>query len=231
MPTPPTSNEAGDSESRLRLVCATLIGDVVSSKEVDPEELSRTLRSALGVINGQLAPLRPVRPTLGDEFQGCFETVAAAALASLIIRLHLLAGEPSLDTRFGLAFGQITIFQDPDTPLNQNGPGWWAARKAIDRARSLGTKRRTPFVRAWYLSEGRELGMEGLNSFFLCRDALIARMNPRQRRLLLGLTLGKDHAELAAEEGIARASVTRNLTTTGAYAILEGHQELSEEQL
>jgi hypothetical protein len=44
-------------------------------------------------------------------------------------------------------------------------------------------------------------------------------MNPRQRRLLLGLLDGRRQTELAAAEGIRQNAVSWNLQQSGAYGI------------
>jgi hypothetical protein len=165
---------------------------------------------------------------VGDEFQGAFLDPITAVKASLLLRLYLLK-EGDIDARFGLGFGEVTVFENR-TPISQDGPGWWSARSAIERVGAMAASRRTEFVRT-YLESSRLKDFPGgevvaLNSFLLCRDALVSQMKPRSRRLLLGMILGKSQAELAAEEKISQSAVSQNLANSGAYAIWASELEL-----
>lgn len=70
-------------------------------------------------------PLQQLEPTIGNEFQGAFATLADAALAGLLVRLEVL---PSLDVRCGLGCGEVFVHDADRRPLLQDGPGWWSAR-------------------------------------------------------------------------------------------------------
>lgn len=210
-------------------VYATLIGDLIGSREAEGRvALQRVLRCALGHANEFLDPVQPLEPTVGDEFQGAFRDPLSAARAGLLLRLELLK-EAEVDARFGLGWGEVTVFEDR-TPLSQDGPGWWSARAAIEEADELSRGGRTDFVRTYLKSSRlRDLPpgeVKAFNAFFFCRDALVAQMKPRSRRLLLGLLLGKSQAELAAEERISQSAVSQNLAASGAWAI-----ELAEAEL
>jgi len=210
-------------------VYATLIGDLVGSRGAGARAaLQRSLRSALRQVNEFTDPAQPLEPTVGDEFQGAFWDPITAARAGLLLRLTLLK-EAEVDARIGLGWGEVTVFEER-TPLSQDGPGWWAARAAIERAGNLSLDGRTEFVRT-YLDSSRPGDLTGgetkaLNAFFFCRDALVDQMKPRSRRLLLGLLLERSQAELAFEEGISQSAVSQNLAASGAYAL-----ELAEKEL
>jgi hypothetical protein len=139
----------------------------------------------------------------------------------LFIRLELLK-EAEVDARFGLGWGEVTVFEDR-SPLSQDGPGWWSARSAIERVEELSRGGRTEFVRTYLesppLLDLRKGEVDALNAFLFCRDALVAQMKPRSRRLLLGLLLDKSQAVLAVEERISQSAVSQNLTASGAWAI------------
>jgi SatD family protein len=215
-------------------VYATLIGDIVASRRAaDRAGLQRSLRGALAVANDVFHPVQPLEPTVGDEFQGAFESPISAIRASLVLRLHLLK-EGSADARFGLGFGEVRVLEDR-APISQDGPGWWSAREAIERVENLASKGRSEFVRTYLESSGSEhLPREevaALNAFLLCRDALVAQMKPRSRRLLLGMILEKPQTELALEEKVSQSAVSQNLATSGAYAIEAAELELEEKLL
>jgi hypothetical protein len=213
------------------VVIATLIGDIVGSRRhAAPAVLHRRLRVALQRTNDVLEPSQALDVTVGDEFQGGFASVAEAVRASLLIRLLLLADEDGADSRYGLGWGEVTVFEADRSPLLQDGPGWWAARAAIDRAAGLGRSPRTSFVRTCFGSspQGGDAARfdASIEAFLLCRDASVGHMTNRQRRLLLGVMLGHSQAELARMEGITQSAVSQTLARSGATAI-----ELSQRRL
>ena len=77
-------------------VIATLIGDVVGSRDVaDRVGLHDRLVAAIDAVNEQLAPVVPLRITVGDEYQGGFATVGDALAAALVSRDALLGAASS----------------------------------------------------------------------------------------------------------------------------------------
>lgn len=212
----------------------TLIGDVVASKQhIDRDALQRSLRGVLKSVNERLRPVQPLEPTAGDEFQGAFVDVVTAVRASLLIRLELLMRKDGADSRYGLGCGEVTVFDPSRSPVSQDGPGWWSARASIDRAERLAGSSRTSFARTCfgYWPDDREMETShevALDAFLLCRDAIVEQMNERQRRLLLGLMLGRPQAELASDEGITQGAVSQSLQRSGAFAIEAAQSRLQE---
>jgi hypothetical protein len=213
-------------------VLATLIGDVIGSKESeDRSRLHEALMDVLAAANGILKPFQPLHTTIGDEFQGGFTSVADAVRASLVLRveLHERAG---VDSRYGLGYGDVTVFETR-APMTQDGPGWWAARAAVERARHMAKAHRTSFVRTCldpWPPERPDRAMEAaaLDAFLICRDATIDQMSQRARRLLVGLMLGRAQGDLADEEGITQSAVSQSLGRSGAAAIVAAQQRLAE---
>jgi len=209
---------------------ATLIGDLVGSRRHDDRRaLQAALAAGLARANEALRPVQPLEPTIGDEFQGAFAGVAAAARASLVVRLVLLVGTPEVDSRYGLGLGDVAVFDAQRRPLSQDGPAWWAAREAIDAVKASSGTPRTAFARTGYQpapGAAAPADAAALNAFLLCRDATVGQMNARQRRLLLGLLLERSQADLAAGEGITQSAVSQNLHRSGAYAVEAGHLRL-----
>jgi hypothetical protein len=168
---------------------------------------------------------------VGDEFQGVFVDVSSAIRAGLLLRLQLLK-EWEVDSRYGLGFGDITVFENR-VPVSQDGAGWWCARSAIEDAKRLGDSRQVTFVRTRFASsvatERMSRGQVGtVNAMLVYRDALIAKMRPRSRRLLLGMLLDTPQSVLAAEEKISQSAVSQNLAASGAYAVMIADDELRE---
>ena len=210
----------------------TLIGDVVESRQsASRTKLQESLNSALATINDRFRTRKPLEATIGDEFQGCLMTAAEATKASLLLRLELL--RVGVDTRYGLGFGSVMVFSRR-VPLTQDGPGWWAARDAIDICRKRAEQPSTHYVRTYFVGgehwPAERKGEEAaLNSFLLCRDAMIDRMKQQTRNRLYGLLLGKSQSEIAAEEGTTQGAVSQSLSRSNAFAVYDS-QSLLESQ-
>lgn len=204
---------------------ATLIGDFVESKKwADRSRLQDAAEDVLDAVNQVVEPLQPLEPTVGDEFQGAFSSVATAVRMSLVLQLELLE-RAGIDSRYGLGHGTVT-FVEGRSPRIQDGPGWWSARAAIDRAKTLGAAARTSFSRTciarWEEEPGEVISaseVATLNAHLACRDALVDQMAPRSRRNLLGLLSDRTQAELGEEEGVTQSAISQNLRSSGATAI------------
>lgn len=219
---------------------ATLIGDIVASRlHGDRRNLQHSLSAILERANALFRPVQPLELTTGDEFQGGFSKITSAVLASLVIRLELLACEDSADSRYGLGFGEVTVFDRTRSPASQDGPGWWSARAAIERAKTLASSPRTWFVRTCfgYWPERSATGdvdcgntnAGAIEALLLCRDAIVDQMTERQHRLLLGLMLDRPQAQLAQDEGITQGAVSQNLRRSGAFAVDAAQRRLEKE--
>jgi hypothetical protein len=196
----------------------TVIGDVVGSRALkDRARAQRAIMDALSSAAERVRPAQRLEPTFGDEIQGGFETVADATLATLLIQLelHRLAfPSPETDTgaeprpelvvmRFGIGKGDVRVFELESQPIRQDGPGWHAAREAID---SLGKR-----------SGARYAGPAGagwpepaaVNAFLVARDGLVDTLNHRQRRMLLSALHGQTQKAVAAQEGISESAVSQ----------------------
>jgi len=208
-----------------------LIGDVVDSRQhPDRAAAQAALVRALSEVEALVPSVQPLDVTLGDEFQGAYATVADAALAALLVRLSLL---PDVDTRYGLGHGTFTVFDADRDLVSQDGPAWWAARSAVDTARQRAGQPRSRAVRTWYAEHepgggGAAPGAATVNAFLTCRDEILARMSPRELRLLRGLLLGEQQAAMAAQEGVVQSAVSQSLTRSGAYAVLAAHDLLRD---
>ena len=107
----------------------TLIGDLIGSRgSADRRRLHATFAAVLDRVNTELRPPTPVRMQVGDEYQGVFASLGDALHASLTVRLAML---PGADVRHGIGRGSIEVLSEE--PRVEDGPGWWAARGAIER--------------------------------------------------------------------------------------------------
>src|SRR5689334_24220005 len=106
----------------------TVIGDLVGSRRrEDRAAVHARYLKAVDAINEEYAPPVPLRIGVGDEFQGIFATLGAAIGATLRLRISLL---PEVDVRQGIGWGRVLVLAEE--PRVEDGPGWWAARSAIE---------------------------------------------------------------------------------------------------
>lgn len=204
---------------------ASLIGDVVSSKlHPDRARMQDLVVAALRRVDEIVPSIQHLEVTIGDEFQGAYATVADATLAALLVRLELL---PAIDTRYGLGWGAMTVFDPARRPLSQDGPAWWAARSAIAEVKERSGQPRSRSLRTWFSSGDTEAELASfVNAFLLCRDGIVGRMSERGVRLLRGLMAGLSQADIATSEGISQPAVSQQLTSSGAYAVRDAHEQL-----
>lgn len=184
---------------------AAVIGDVVGSRRApDRRALHRRLDDALGTAGFAF--------TVGDEFQGTHPSVGAAIDAALSVRL---AVAPDIDIRFGIGWGAVTML-DPDTGI-QDGPGWWAAREAIQWTASAQRQPGLALVRTAYRPAPDTAGpdADAVNAALLCRDHLLGSLDDRSLRILKGLLTERTKKDIAAEEGISPSAVSQRAGRDG----------------
>jgi hypothetical protein len=204
-------------------VVATIIGDVVGSRSFpDRAELHRRISAALAA--GAAGALDPPALTVGDEFQGSYDTVGHAIDAALAIRLALA---PEVDIRFGIGWGDVARL-DPDTGI-QDGPGWWSAREAIEWTAVAQQQSGMTRVRTAYRA-GRSGGPDpaAINAALMCRDHLLGSLDERSLRILAGLREGKSKKELAMAEGISASAVSQRAGRDGLDLLVASAEQLRE---
>jgi SatD family (SatD) len=200
---------------------ATLIGDVVGSRRAtDRPELHRVVTSALRRVAA--GAIDPPAFTVGDEFQGSYPGVGAAINAALSLRL---AVGPDIDIRFGVGWGTVTIL-DADAGI-QDGPGWWAARDAIQRTAEAQRQPGFALVRTTFRAadDGRD-DVAAINAALLCRDHLLGSLDDRSLRIVKGLMSSKTKKQLAADEGISPSAVSQRAGRDGLDLIVLASQYL-----
>lgn len=186
---------------------ATLLGDVVGSREAaDRRALHARLTEVVAQVNATTDPVQPVVVRTGDEVQGAWERRGQAAHAALLLRLGLL---PEVETRYGLAHGEVTALSEDGSV--QDGPGWWLARDAITLAKEGEARaaREARIVRTRW-REDSPAGL-ALDVALQHRDLLIAGLDDRSLRLLTGLLAGSSQQALAAAEDISPTAVSRRV--------------------
>ena len=202
---------------------ATLIGDVVRSRAAaDRPALHTRLAALLEAANDELEPVVPLRITVGDEYQGCFESVGDALHAALWLRLQLA---PEAELRHGVGWGSVAVLAD--SPRIEDGPGWWAAREAIESVKLEAIRPATRRMRTAYRIADDTDGPDpaAVNAALMCRDQMIGSVSERSLRLLRGTLAGRTQAELAEDEGISASAVSQRVRHDG-LAVIAATDEL-----
>jgi SatD family (SatD) len=200
---------------------ATLIGDVVGSRQVtDRRAQHRTLNRALRDIASEAIDAPAF--TVGDEFQGSYPSVGAAIDAALALRL---AVAPAIDVRFGIGWGAVMML-DASARI-QDGPGWWAAREAIEWTASAQRQPGLALVRTSFRVNGVERHDVGaINAALMCRDHLLGSLDDRSIRILKGLLSDHTKKDIAAAEGISASAVSQRAGRDGLDLIVQASQYL-----
>lgn len=206
-----------------------VIADIVRSRQLsDRARAQRVLDAAVARVDEDFpVSTEPLRPTVGDEQQGRFPSLDVTLAWLLLLQLAL---PDEVQLRFGVGIGHVGTIPSAGGEL-ADGPGWWAARKAIETVHAM-QRRAAPNARTWIVAaEGEDDGMRNAaalaNAYLLARDELVAGMNDRARRLTYGRCLGVTQGELSRAEGISQPAVSQALTAAGASAVVEGFLALS----
>ncbi|MDX1887013.1 SatD family protein [Mycolicibacterium sp. 120270] len=194
---------------------ATLIGDVVGSRTVaDRAGAHRLLNRALHKVAGDA--IDPPTFTVGDEFQGAFATVGLAIDAALSLRL---AVAPEIDVRFGLGWGAVTMLDE--AAGIQDGPGWWAAREAIEWTASAQRQPGLALVRTTFRAAGEtRADVDAVNAALICRDHLLGSLDDRSTRIVKALLNNRSKKDIAAKEGISPSAVSQRAGRDGLDLIV-----------
>jgi hypothetical protein len=212
-----------------------VIGDLVGSRGApNRRTLHRAVEKALVTVNAAVPAATELRITVGDEFQGSYASLGAAIDAALRVRLELL---PLGDARVGIGRGPVQVL-DPERGL-EDGPGWWAAREAIEAVEQAAGRPATRHLRTAYRAAAPpDAGAPGgvatdgghadaVNAALLCRDHLVGSLSDRSVRLLRGLM--DPHTtqnELATLEGISASAVSQRVRADGIGAVLAAEELL-----
>ena len=204
-------------------VRAALIGDVVGSRRVaDRPAVHVALNDALRDVGA--GAIDPPAFTVGDEFQGSYPTVGAAIDAALSIRLAVAT---HIDVRFGIGWGAVSVL-DPERGI-QDGPGWWAAREAIEWTAAAQRQPGLAMVRTSFRVGGEDrTDADAINAALLCRDHLLGSLDERSIRIVKGLLTNQTKKDIAAAEGISASAVSQRAGRDGLDLIVVASQYLRE---
>ena len=196
----------------------TLIGDLVGSRRTEDRGIVHgRLEQALAAVNETYAPPVPLRVTVGDEFQGIFASLGAAIAATLRLRVALL---PDVDVRQGIGWGRVLVLSE--APRVEDGPGWWAARAAIETVEAYERKAPLRAVRTAYVAADDEPGPDPalVNAALMGRDHLVSSLSQRSMSVLDGLMRGRQQQEIAEDLHISPSAVSQRIRADGLGVLL-----------
>jgi hypothetical protein len=200
---------------------ATVIGDVVGSRTVaDRAGAHRLMNQALGEV--ATAAVDPPAFTVGDEFQGAFASIGLAIEAALSLRL---AVAPEIDVRFGLGWGAVTMLDE--AAGIQDGPGWWAAREAIEWTATAQRQPGLTLVRTSFRAAAETRSdVDAINAALICRDHLLGSLDDRSTRIVKALLRNHTKKDIATAEGISPSAVSQRAGRDGLDLIVVASEYL-----
>lgn len=209
----------------MTVLQATVIGDVVGSRGARSRPgLHARLAALVAHVNDATAPTTALRITVGDEYQGCWATVGEALHA---VRLLRLGGMPDVDLRHGIGWGPVTVLSEE--PRVEDGPGWWAARAAIEyaaeQARRPGQRlMRTAYRRAEDAGAGPD--EPAINAALVLRDQVVGGLSERSLSVLRGLLDGRTQREIAEAEGVSASAISQRVRADGLAVVVAAEELL-----
>lgn len=212
----------------VRIAPAVAIADIIGSRRLrDRSAAQRVIEEAVERTERDLpSATTPLTATVGDEFQAVYPTLADALRSLLLLQLAL---PDDVGLRFGVGVGAITSVHSAGRPIS-DGPGWWAARAAIDEVHRMQDRAvpqsRTRVVGASEDDAVMHSEIRMANAYVLVRDELVGAMSGRARRLTYGRCIGRTQRELADAEDITQPAVSQALSASGAAAIVAGFSDL-----
>lgn len=161
--------------------------------------------------------------TVGDEFQGVFPSLGEALVAAFRIRVLL---RPTVDTRIGLGRGRIAEL-DPVTGVS-DGPGWWAARDALEGVEAAATGSARRDRRTAYRSAEPDERAPAVNAALQCQDLLVQSMSDGTHEVLKGLVTMPEATQQQVAEvvGMTPSALSQHVVRHGLRMLLDSVAEL-----
>ncbi|WP_299931753.1 SatD family protein [uncultured Nocardioides sp.] len=204
----------------------TVIGDLVGSRRSeDRAAMHERFARAVADVNRAYAPPVPLRIGVGDEFQGIFASLGDAIAATLRLRMALL---PRDDVRQGIGSGRVVVLSEE--PRVEDGPGWWAARSAIEEVEGYERKAALRAVRTAYVAAEADQGPDPalVNAALMTRDQVVSGLSERSMSVLRGLLRGRQQQEIAADLGISPSAVSQRIRAGGIGVVLATDEMLRD---
>ncbi len=195
-----------------------LLGDVVGSRRAtDRLGLHRRLEQVLEQGNQVFGT--DLRITVGDEYQGHCDSLGTALALTWWLRVQLL---PEIDVRHGIGVGETHAL----TGIVEDGPGWWAARAAIeavgaDAERPRSRTRRDRVVLDEHSASVAPAVLVAVDAALAGRDELTARLDARDLSVVRGLLDERTQSDLAESLGISASAVSQRIRHQGIGVLVE----------
>ncbi len=207
-----------------------LAGDVVASRRyVDHAALLAGLDRSLAVVNEAMDPPVGLRRLADDQFGGGFRGLAEVVMATVRLRivtdslvLATVDGEDEpVDVRVGLAHGDL------DAEFT-TGSAWDDAVMARREAQELPDRSKwPPSLRTVVAADSPRAPLA--NAYLVLQDQLLARMDARDRRALVGLLDSERQVDIAEDLGVTQPAVARRVRDRGALAITRALRVLADD--
>lgn len=203
---------------------ATVVGDVVASRTVKNQQgLLSSLGDALDAVNSEVAPSQPLQVTIGDEFQGAYETIEEALRATLLV---LLQTKVFRKVRLGIGWGSISVSDRNVLPMSQSGPGWWNAREAIEELKKEEKMNNLPkTVRTRFKSDDLAQ-MTLVNAYLASRDHIVSRMDSMDTKITLLLREGRSQVDISRMIETSQSNISRRARNNGPMTMVWTLQSL-----
>ena len=139
----------------------------------------------------------------------------------LLFSFHRIKQQHEVDLRHGVGTGPVEVL-DAATGV-QDGPGWWAAREAIEAAEMAARRPRTRSLRTAYVASeaGRKDLQAAVNAALAGRDEILSGLDDRGLSVLRGMLAGTSQQRLAEAEGISASAVSQRIRSQGVGVLLE----------
>ncbi len=208
----------------MNMPVVTLLGDLIDSRlSADRQQLHDTLTEVLAAVSKEWPAQHDPAITAGDEFQGTYTRLGDALGSVLAIRSLL---EPSVGMRFGVGRGEVTMLDAENR--TQDGPGWWAARAAIDAVEAGEEETGWTALRTAYRNDDDEdPWQDAVNAALVCQDLLLDSFDQRSWSILRGMMAGKTQTQIAEDLGISRQAVQQRRSSAGMPMLLSAAHSLA----
>lgn len=204
-------------------IAVTVLGDLVGSRRsADRRGLHERLTLALAQVNQAIVADHHLSVTAGDEIQGSYLRRGDALGAVMLLRSVL---SPLTDMRFGVGRGGVTVL-DAGTGI-QDGPGWWAARRAIEEVQAGQKVTGRATWRTAYREHDPDPVLEpAINAALVCQDLVLGSLDRTGWTIVRGMMQGRTQAAIADELVISRQAVQQRRKSAGLPMLLESLEQL-----
>ncbi len=200
----------------------TLLGDLVGSRRSeDRQSLHDDLSRALATVSAEHGG-GGLAITAGDEFQGTYGRLGEALGAAFAVRMLL---EPRIGVRFGIGRGTVMVLDS--AAGTQDGPGWWAARSAIEHIEATAGHTGCGALRTAYEATTGDPLQPAVNAALLCQDLVLDSFDERTWTILRGTHHGMTQQQIADRIGVSRQAVQQRRASSGIPMVLEASAQLA----